>query len=101
MTDEISPFTIDIPQTQLDELYRKLNSVRWPATLPGDDWDTGVPVAWLRGLADYWRTGYDWRSAERELNRFPHFTTLIDGQRIHFMHVRSPEPDALPLILTH
>jgi hypothetical protein len=101
MTDEISPFTIDFPQDQIDDLHRKLDRVRWPAALPGDGWDTGVPVAWLRGLADYWHNGYDWRAAERELNQFPQFTTDIDGQRIHFLHVRSPEPDALPLVLTH
>ncbi len=100
-TEEIRPFRIDIPQAQLDELHAKLDSVRWPAPLPGDGWDTGVPVAWLRGLAEYWRDGYDWRAAEREINRFPQFTTEIEGQNIHFLHVRSPEPDATPLILTH
>ena len=60
-----------------------------------------MPVSWLRELAGYWRSGYDWRAAERELNQIPQFTTVIDGQQIHFMHVRSPEKDALPLILTH
>jgi pimeloyl-ACP methyl ester carboxylesterase len=60
-----------------------------------------VPTAWLRTLADHWRSGYDWRAAERELNAFPQFTTTIDGQNIHFLHVRSAEPDALPLVLTH
>lgn len=98
---DIRPFRIDIPQAELDDLRARLTAVRWPAPLPGDGWDTGVPVAWLRGLADYWRDGYDWRRAERELNAFPQFTTVIDGQQIHFLHVRSPEPDALPLILTH
>jgi pimeloyl-ACP methyl ester carboxylesterase len=60
-----------------------------------------VPTGWLRELAEYWRTGYDWRAAEARLNEFPQFTTVIDGQRIHFLHVRSPEPGALPLVLTH
>lgn len=100
-TEEIRPFRIDIPQARLDELHTKLDGVRWPAPLPGDDWDTGVPVSWLRGLAEYWRDGYDWRAAEREINRYPQFTTEIDGQNIYFLHVRSPEPDATPLILTH
>jgi pimeloyl-ACP methyl ester carboxylesterase len=101
ITEEIRPFRIDVPQADLDELARKLDSVRWPAPLPGDDWDTGVPTKWLRALAEYWRSGYDWRAAERELNAFGQFTTTIDGQNIHFLHVRSAEPDAMPLILTH
>ncbi|MBF6316288.1 epoxide hydrolase [Nocardia cyriacigeorgica] len=97
----ITPFRIDIPQSDLDDLHRRLDATRWPAPLPGDDWDTGVPTGWLRELVTYWRNDYDWRAAERTLNAFPQFTTEIDGQRIHFLHVRSPEPDALPLILTH
>jgi pimeloyl-ACP methyl ester carboxylesterase len=101
MNEDISPFRIDIPQEQLDDLRHRLDRVRWPVALPGDDWDTGVPTAWLRELAEYWRTGYDWRAAEARLNEFPQFTTVIDGQRIHFLHVRSPEPDAFPLVLTH
>ncbi len=100
-TDEIRPFHLDIPQAALDELAAKLAATRWPAPLPGDGWDTGVPTAWLRTLVEHWRTGYDWRAAERELNAIPQFTTVIDGQRIHFLHARSPEPGALPLILTH
>ncbi|WP_370010728.1 epoxide hydrolase family protein [Nocardia cyriacigeorgica] len=97
----ITPFRIDIPQSDLDDLHRRLDVTRWPAPLPGDDWDTGVPTGWLRELVAYWRNDYDWRAAERGLNEFPQFTTEIDGQLIHFLHVRSPEPDALPLILTH
>jgi epoxide hydrolase len=98
---EIRPYRIEIPQADLDDLQDRLRRTRWPAALPGDDWTTGVPVAWLRSLAEYWRTGYDWRAAEAQLNELPQFTTEIDGQRIHFLHVRSPEPDALPLIVTH
>ncbi|BCB78099.1 epoxide hydrolase [Phytohabitans flavus] len=101
MSEEITAFRIDIPQEQLDDLRDRLARTRWPIALPGDDWDTGVPTAWLRELVDYWGSGYDWRAAEARLNEFPQFTTVIDGQRIHFMHVRSPEPDAFPLILTH
>ncbi|TCC12362.1 epoxide hydrolase [Kribbella soli] len=97
----IKPFSIDIPQSTLDELAAKLASTRLPAPLPGDDWNTGVPVAWLSSLVEYWRTTYDWRAAEKELNSYPQFTTEIEGQRIHFIHVRSAEPDALPLMLTH
>jgi epoxide hydrolase len=69
--------------------------------LPGVGWDYGVPIGYVKELAEYWRDGYDWRAAEARLNGFPQFTTEIDGQNVHFLHVRSPEPDALPLILTH
>ncbi len=98
---DVHSFRIDIPQAEIDRLLHRLDETRWPAPLPGDGWDAGVPVSWLRELAGYWRSGYDWRAAERELNQIPQFTTVIDGQQIHFMHVRSPEKDALPLILTH
>jgi hypothetical protein len=101
MSEDITPFRIDIPQQQLDDLQDRLGRARWPAALPGDDWDTGVPVHWLRDLTEYWRTEYDWRAAEARLNRYPQFTTTIDGQHIHFLHVRSLEPGAFPLILTH
>ncbi|MFJ9364603.1 epoxide hydrolase family protein [Nocardia sp. NPDC101769] len=101
MTEQITPFRIDIPAEQLDDLRRRLDAARLPDPLPGDDWDTGVPVHWLRALLDHWRTGYDWRAAEAELNRYPQFHTEIEGQRIHFLHIRSAEPDAVPLLLTH
>jgi epoxide hydrolase len=97
----IKPFRIDIPQSTLDDLATRLQNSRLPAALPGDDWDTGVPVSWLAELVDYWRTEYDWRKAEAELNAHPQFTTTIDGQQVHFLHVKSPEADALPLVLTH
>ena len=101
-TDQsIRPFRIDIAQADLDDLAERLRRTRFAPPLPGDDWDTGVPVAYLRGLVDYWRDGYDWRAQEATLNAYPQFTTEIDGQNIHFLHVRSPEQDALPLVLTH
>jgi epoxide hydrolase len=98
---EIRPFTIDIPQADLDDLRDRLARTRWAADLPDVGWSRGIPVSYLKGLSEYWRDGYDWRVYERELNKYPQFTTEIDGQNIHFLHVRSPEPDALPLILTH
>ena len=98
---QIHPFRIDVPQAQLDDLGDRLAATRWPDELPGVDWSYGVPVSYARELAEYWRTGFDWRSAEAELNAFPQFTTRINGQNIHFIHARSPEPDALPLIVTH
>lgn len=101
MSDDIRPFRIDIPQTDLDDLHGRLARTRWPRQLPGSEWSRGVPVAYLRELVEYWRTGFDWREREVELNAFPQFTTEIDGQQMHFVHVRSANPDALPLILTH
>ncbi len=97
----INPFRIDIPQADIDDLRERLARTRWVGQLPGAGWSRGVPADYLRSLAEYWRTKYDWRTAERELNEFPQYTTEIDGLRLHFLHVRSPEPDALPLILTH
>ncbi|MET9216092.1 MULTISPECIES: epoxide hydrolase family protein [unclassified Nocardia] len=101
MSNAITPFRIDIAQSELDDLRRRLTDARWPAQQPGAEWSRGVPVAYLRELAEYWRLGYDWRAAEAELNAFPQFTTEIDGQRIHFLHVRSARPDSTPLLLTH
>ena len=98
---EIRPFRIEIPQTDVDDLRDRLARTRWADELPGVGWTRGVPLGYLRGLAEHWRSGFDWREREARLNRFPQFTTTIDGQRIHFLHVRSPEPDALPLIVTH
>jgi epoxide hydrolase len=98
---EIRPFRIDIPQADLDDLRDRLARTRWPDELPGVGWTRGVPLAYLKELAAYWRDGYDWRKHEARLNEFPQFTTTIDGANVHFLHVRSPEPDALPLVLTH
>ncbi|MFG3256597.1 epoxide hydrolase family protein [Streptomyces sp. NPDC048172] len=101
MTSEIRPFRIDVPQAELDELRERLARARWPRPLPGEGWSRGVPVDVLRELAAHWRDGFDWRAREAALNRFPQFKTAIDGLDIHFLHVRSPEPGALPLVLTH
>jgi pimeloyl-ACP methyl ester carboxylesterase len=95
------PFRIDIPQADLDDLHRRLADTRWPADLPGTGWERGAPLAYVQELAEYWRTGFDWRAAEARLNSFPQFVTEIDGATIHFIHVESPEPGALPLLLTH
>jgi pimeloyl-ACP methyl ester carboxylesterase len=97
----IRPFRIDIPQDDLDDLRDRLRRTRWPDELPGLGWSRGVPLGYLQQLAAYWRDVYDWRAHEAALNQCPQFTTTIDGANIHFLHVRSPQPDALPLILTH
>jgi pimeloyl-ACP methyl ester carboxylesterase len=99
--DEIRPFRIDVPESELDDLYERLARTRWPMELRDVGWSRGVPVSYLRDLAEYWRTSFDWRTQEAALNAFPQFTTTIDGQPIHFLHVSSPEPDALPLVITH
>jgi len=98
---QIHPFRIEIPQADLDDLRARLARTRWPDQLEGVGWDYGIPLDYVRGLAEHWRTAYDWRAHERQLNDFPQFTTTIQGQRVHFMHVRSREPDAVPLIITH
>lgn len=99
--DAIQPFTIAIPDAALTDLHARLDGTRWPAQLPGAGWSRGVPVDYLKGLAEYWRSAYDWRTHEAALNQFPQYMTEIDGQQVHLLHVRSPEPDALPLLLTH
>jgi epoxide hydrolase len=98
---KIRPFRIDIPQADLDDLRERLHRTRWPDELPGVGWTRGVPLGYLKELAAYWADGYDWRKQEARLNEFPQFVTTIDGQNIHFLHIRSPEADALPLLLTH
>ncbi len=98
---QIRPFTLAIPQDQIDDLHRRLDSTRWPERETVDDWSQGVPLAELQDLVARWRYGYDWRACEARLNGFGQFTTQIDGLDIHFLHVRSPQENAVPLILTH
>ncbi|MFJ5546571.1 epoxide hydrolase family protein [Streptomyces sp. NPDC093225] len=95
------PFRIDVPQDALDDLRERLARTRWPDAAPDEGWAYGVPLDHVRQLAEYWGREYDWRAHEARLNAFPQFTTEIDGADVHFLHVRSPEPDALPLVLTH
>jgi pimeloyl-ACP methyl ester carboxylesterase len=98
---EIRPFRVDIPQADIDDLHERLDHTRWPSELPRVSWNRGVPVGYLKGLVQYWRTGYDWRAHEVRLNAYPQFLTEIDGQTIHFLHVQSSEPNATPLMLIH
>src|ERR1700689_4522109 len=93
-------FKIDVPQSQLDDLKQRLAATRWPDEMPGVGWSRGAPLSYIKELAEYWRTSYDWRAAEARLNQYPQFLTEIDGAQIHFLHIRSAEPDAMPMILT-
>ncbi|WP_405577023.1 epoxide hydrolase family protein [Streptomyces sp. NBC_01092] len=99
--DSVRPFRLDIPQSDLDDLHDRLDRTRWPDEIPGAGWAYGVPTDYLRDLVRHWRHTYDWRAAEARLNEWPQFMTTIDGANVHFAHVRSPEPDATPLIITH
>jgi epoxide hydrolase len=101
MPDEVTPFRVEIAEAALDDLRQRLRRTRWPEAEPVADWSQGVPRGYLRELCRYWADGYDWRATEARLNALPQFRTEIDGLGIHFLHVRSPHPEALPLIITH
>lgn len=97
----VRPFTLAIPQDQLDDLNARIDATRWPERETVDDWTQGTPLAALQDFVRYWRTEYDWRRCEARLNELGQFITEIDGLDIHFLHVRSPHPDAVPLVITH
>ena len=98
---QLEPFRVEIPQSELDDLKDRLARTRWPDELDGAGWTYGVPLDYVRELVDHWIRSYDWRAHEARLNEHAQFVTTIDNQRVHFLHVRSPDPDALPLIVTH
>jgi epoxide hydrolase len=98
---EIRPFTIEIPQADLDDLQARLERTRFAPAAPGDSWEYGTPESYLREMVDRWRTGFDWRAQEARMNAYPNFRTEIDGQTVHFVHVRSAEPGARAVVLTH
>jgi pimeloyl-ACP methyl ester carboxylesterase len=100
-TTAVRPFHIEVPEEQLAELRRRIEATRWPSRELVDDRSQGVQLATMQELARYWRTDYDWRACEARLNALPQFTTEVDGVDIHFIHVKSPHEDALPLIMTH
>src|SRR3712207_5293218 len=97
----VRPFRVEIPEEDLDDLRRRIEATRWPSKELVEDRSQGVQLATMQELARYWTTDYDWRKAEAKLNALPQFTTEIDGVDIHFIHVRSPHENALPLIMTH
>ena len=97
---EISPFTIDVPEADVRDLKTRLANTRWPSDVVSD-WSRGTPVSYARGLADRWANDFDWAAQQDRLNEFAQFTTTIDGQLYHFVHVRSAVPDATPLLMAH
>jgi epoxide hydrolase len=101
MTDAVTPFRIDVPDHVLTDLRTRLHATRWPDAETVDDWSQGAPLAWIKDICAYWADTYDWRSREAALNRFTQFSTTIDDVNIHFVHQRSPHPDAVPLVITH
>lgn len=101
MTENVSEFEVEVANETIEDLKRRLANVRWPDQLPDAGWDYGTEMGYLQDVCEYWREDYDWDAFESRLNAFDQYLTTIDGQRIHFYHVRSPEPDATPLLLSH
>ena len=99
--ESIRPFTVGFPQEDLDDLHRRVRATRWPDRETVDDTSQGVRLDVMQALARHWTEQHDWRAVEARLNAFPQFLTEIDGVDIHFLHVRSPHADALPMIVTH
>ncbi len=98
---ELKPFRMAVEESVLVDLNERLAKTRWPDQIAGSEWEYGVDVGYMQAIVRYWRTEYDWRKHERELNTLPQFTTEIDGLELHLIHVRSPHPDAMPLLLIH
>ncbi|MBG0561275.1 epoxide hydrolase family protein [Actinoplanes aureus] len=96
----MNEFALHIPQSDLDDLHDRLARTRWPGEIPGAGWDHGIPQDRVRALAEHWAK-FDWRAHEAELNALPQYVTEIGGDRVHFLHLRNPDPKALPLVLTH
>src|SRR5262245_19515280 len=101
MTTAIEPFRIEVRDDELDLLRRRLRATRWPERETVEDWSQGIPLGYVQDVCAYWADKYDWRAREARLNRFPQFRTRIDGLGIHFLHVRSPHADALPIVISH
>jgi microsomal epoxide hydrolase len=98
---EITPFRSETPQAVIDDVKDRLARTRFPDQLEGAGWSYGSDLAYVRDLCAYWRDRFDWRAAEARFNAYPQFTTQIDGEQVHFYHIRSPESAARPLIITH
>src|SRR6266404_421905 len=100
-TKDVTPFKVEVPQGAIDDLKRRLASTRWPERETVSDWSQGVPLEKAKALIAYWHDKYEWRRFEAQINALPQYRTQIDGLGIHFIHVRSPHRNALPIILTH
>ena len=98
---EVRPFVIDVPDSELSDLNRRLTRARFPDEIEGAEWTYGTNLAYLKELVDYWRNQFDWREQERKLNKFSQFKTKVDGLDVHFLHRRSEESNALPVIMIH
>ena len=101
MSDAIAAFSIEINDEDLDDLKARLSRTRWPDSETPDDWSQGIPLSYTQEICEYWANDYDWRSREARLNQYDHFKTELDGLDIHFIHVRSQNENATPLVLTH
>jgi microsomal epoxide hydrolase len=101
MSDELRPFHVAVPESVLDDLRERLARTRWPDQISDRAWDYGTDLGYLQELCEHWATKFDWRAQEDRFNRWPHFLTDIDGTQVHFIHAQSPEPEALPLLITH
>lgn len=101
MTQDVRPFEARVDKEVVGDLNKRLGNTRWPDELPGSGWELGTDLAYLKELCGYWRDNFDWQGFEARVNAFPQFATDISGQRVHFLHARSPRPDAVPLLLIH
>ena len=97
----IIPFTINVPDNVLEDLQKRLELTRWPDEIPGSSWDYGTNLDYLKELVTYWQNGYDWKAQERKLNELKHFTSEVKGLNIHFVHEKSENPNAMPIVITH
>jgi epoxide hydrolase len=101
LISDLSPFRVDVPEADLDDLHRRLRATRWPEAETVDDWSQGVPLRYVQQLCEYWVDGYDWRATEARINAWPQLMVDLGDLGIHVLHARSPHPGALPLVLTH
>lgn len=101
MTIPIEPFKINVPESDLEDLRRRLTDIRWPDQLEGSGWELGTELHWLKEICAYWRDEYDWRAAEARFNRYEQGIATVQGESLHFIHARSPHPAARPMVMTH
>lgn len=97
----IEKFKVNIPQSELDDLNERIKKVRWPDEIENSDWKYGTNLTYIKELADYWQKEFDWRTIENQINSFPNFIADVDGNKIHFLHIKSKKNNAVPIIITH